>query len=60
VLVGHEPDLSQWAGWALTGRSQSLLALKKAGACLLEFEGRPEARKGRLLWLLTAGQLRKL
>jgi phosphohistidine phosphatase len=60
VLVGHEPDLSQWAAWALTGRSQALFGLKKAGACLLEFEGRPEAKKGRLLWLLTAGQLRKL
>ncbi len=60
VLVGHEPDLGQWAAWALSGRSQTLFGLKKAGACLLEFEGRPEARKGRLLWLLTAGQLRKL
>ncbi|HXG29361.1 MAG TPA: histidine phosphatase family protein [Nevskiales bacterium] len=60
VLVGHEPDLGQWAAWALTGRSQTLFGLKKAGACLLEFEDRPETSKARLLWLLTAGQLRKL
>lgn len=60
LLVGHEPDLSQWAGWAVTGKSQSLFGLKKAGACLLEFEGSPQAKSGRLIWLLTAGVLRRL
>jgi phosphohistidine phosphatase len=60
VLVGHEPDLGQWAAWAATGRTQPLFGLKKAGACLIEFDGSPQAGSGRLAWLLTAGQLRRL
>lgn len=60
ILVGHEPGLSLWAGWALTGKAQALFGLKKAGACLIEFEGAPQPRAGKLLWLMTAGALRKL
>jgi phosphohistidine phosphatase len=60
LLVGHEPDLGQWAAWAITGKSQPLFGLKKAGACLLEFDGAPQAKSGRLLWLLPAGVLRRL
>jgi phosphohistidine phosphatase len=60
ILVGHEPDLSLWAAWATTGERRSLFSLKKAGACLIEFEGKPQAAAGRLLWLLPAGVLRKL
>lgn len=60
ALVGHEPHLSLWAAWAIAGQSQPLFALKKAGACLIEFDAAPRAKAGRLLWLLTAGQLRKL
>jgi phosphohistidine phosphatase len=60
VLVGHEPDLSSLAAWALTGRRTGLFSLRKAGACLIEFKGPPSAGKGSLGWLLTAGQLRRL
>lgn len=60
MLIGHEPDLSQWAAWAVTGKSQALFGLKKAGACLIEFDGAPQAKSGRLVWLLTAGLLRRL
>lgn len=60
ALVGHEPHLSLWAAWAMAGASQPLFALKKAGACLIEFDGAPRAKAGQLVWLLTAGQLRKL
>ena len=60
ILVGHEPDLSQWAAWAVTGRTRPLFGLKKAGACLIEFDGNPQAKSGRLLWLLPAGVLRRL
>ncbi|MGH8455316.1 MAG: SixA phosphatase family protein [Nevskiales bacterium] len=59
VLVGHEPDLSSWAAWAVTGKAQALFSLKKAGACLIEFDGTPQAKSGRLVWLLTAGVLRR-
>lgn len=60
VLVGHEPDLGQWAGWALTGKAQAPFSLKKAGACLLEFDAAIEAGRARLVWLLPAGVLRRL
>lgn len=60
VLVGHEPDLSHWAAWAVTGATRPLFGLKKAGACLIEFEDGPQAKAGRLVWLLTAGALRDL
>lgn len=60
ILVGHEPDLSLWAAWATTGERRALFSLKKAGACLIEFDGKPQAATGRLLWLLPAGVLRKL
>ncbi|MAA75774.1 MAG: phosphohistidine phosphatase [Salinisphaeraceae bacterium] len=60
LLVGHEPDLSEWVSWGLTRRHDRLLSFKKAGCCLLEFPGSPEAGTGNLRWLLTAAQLRAL
>ena len=60
AVVGHEPHLSRWAGWALTGKNQSYLALKKAGACAIEFGSEIDSGAGTLLWLLTSRQLRTL
>jgi len=60
AIVGHEPDLSQWAGWALTGKQHSLFELKKGGACQLAFEAGMEAGAASQRWLLTPAQLRKL
>jgi phosphohistidine phosphatase len=59
AIVGHEPGLSAWAGWALTGQDAPLFSLKKGGACLIEFEDRFEAGHGRLAWLMTPAQLRR-
>ena len=60
AVVGHEPDLSSLASWFLTGRAQPLMALKKGGACLLEFEAAPAPGGALLAWLLTPRQLRGL
>jgi phosphohistidine phosphatase len=60
ALIGHEPDLSNWVGYALTGRVHSLIELKKGAACLVEFAHSPRAGEGRLLWALTPKQLRRL
>lgn len=60
ACVGHEPNLSQLAGWLLTGAEQSFLELRKGGACLLEFAGRPAPGNATLLWHLTPSQLRSL
>jgi phosphohistidine phosphatase len=59
AIVGHEPGLSAWAGWALTGKDEALFSLKKGGACMIEFEDRFEAGHGRLAWLMTSAQLRR-
>jgi phosphohistidine phosphatase len=60
AVVGHEPHLGFLAGWLLTGRHESFVALKKGGACLLEFDDPPGAGEGVLRWLLAPGQLRAL
>lgn len=47
AVVGHEPDLSHWVMGALCTRPAGAVAMKKAGAALLE--GRPGGG-----WTLTA------
>ena len=60
ALVGHEPRLSQLAGWLLCGKETSFLELRKGGACLLGFAGRLAPGSATLLWHLTPAQLRSL
>jgi len=57
ALVGHEPDLGKLAGVLLFG-APAALPLKKAGACLIVFEGRADFGGGELRWLLTPRILR--
>lgn len=58
AIVGHEPDLSQFIGYALTGRARSVVEMKKASACLIEFGGKREPSGAVLKWLVTSKQLR--
>jgi phosphohistidine phosphatase len=58
ALVGHEPDLGKLAGVLLLG-APAALPLKKAGACLISFEGRVVPGEGRLEWFLPPGALRR-
>jgi phosphohistidine phosphatase len=60
ICVGHEPHLGDAAALLLFGEPGAGLALKKAGACAVEFDGAPKAGKGMLHWWLTPGQLRVL
>ncbi len=60
AVVGHEPHLGILVTWLMTGIGESRLALKKGGACLLEFDAAPQRGHARLLWSLAPGQLRKL
>src|SRR5215471_5096055 len=46
VVVGHEPHLGRFIGWAVTGQSREFIELKKGGACLLRFEGALDAGTG--------------
>jgi phosphohistidine phosphatase len=57
AVVGHEPHLSSLATWLMTGRRESRIRLKKAGACLLEFDSAVRRDSGTLNWLLTPRQL---
>lgn len=57
ALVGHEPHMSSAIAAAL-GASGLALELKKAGACLVDWD--PAKGRGRLLWLLRPSQLRDL
>jgi phosphohistidine phosphatase len=60
ALVGHEPHLSSWVSWCLTGDTRAVIQLRKGGACLLRFDGAPGPSQGRLLWLVTPSILRRL
>ena len=54
VLVGHNPDLSIYAGWLL-GADDTSVELEKGAAALYEFEDGVEKGDGRLTWLVTPG-----
>jgi phosphohistidine phosphatase len=58
AIVGHEPHLSRFVGWMLTGLRESFIELKKGGAVLLELGADPRAGHAKLIWSLKPGQLR--
>ena len=60
ICVGHEPHLGQTAAMMVFGMPAETLSLKKAGACGVTFDGKPQAGRGRLQWWLTPAQLRQL
>jgi phosphohistidine phosphatase len=60
ALVGHEPHLSTFLCWILTGLQESFVVLKKGGAALIESSTPVAAGRGKLLWVLKSGQLRKM
>ena len=59
ALVGHEPALSEFASWLMTGRGASVLKLKKSQALLLELKS-PVPGGATLVWSLPPRQLRAL
>jgi phosphohistidine phosphatase len=60
AVVGHEPHLGLLVGYLLSGRSISLVDLKKGGACLLQVEDPSKPGTGCLEWLMTDRLLRQL
>ena len=60
ICVGHEPHLGQLAAMMISGRYIPGLALKKAGACAVQFEEKPKVGCGWLDWWLRPAQLRQL
>jgi phosphohistidine phosphatase len=58
AVVGHEPHLGALVTWLLAGVDERRVELKKAGACLLRFDGKPRRDGARMEWLLTPAQLK--
>ena len=58
ILVGHEPDLSGFAGLLLSGDTRPMFDFKKAASCLIAFDDRPAAAGGRLEWFVPPRLLR--
>jgi phosphohistidine phosphatase len=59
VLVGHEPGLGKLAGVLLFG-APAAIAIKKAGACSIQFDGPVTAGTGRLRWFLPGRALSRM
>jgi phosphohistidine phosphatase len=57
AAVGHEPNLSGLLGLCLGGTAGAF-ALRKMGAALVSFRGRPAAGHGELVWFLPPRVLR--
>lgn len=53
ALVGHAPSLDELVAWLVTGEPLPFLSLRKGGACLLSFDGQPDAGSAELRWLVT-------
>ena len=61
LLVGHEPSLSHFASFLLTGQDRGMsLDFKKGGLCRIDFSGKPRPGTGTLVFHLTPKALRRL
>ncbi len=53
ALVGHEPMLSSFVSFLMTGSPEAAIDLKKGGVCLLSAADFRRERRAALQWLLT-------
>lgn len=60
LIVGHEPYLSSMISEIVTGRKTSKIVLKKAGSARISLDSFTPKPSGKLRWLLTPKQLKKL
>ena len=60
MCVGHEPHLGQTAALMIFGKNSSGLSVKKAGGCLISFDGNVGIGGGNLEWWMAPAQLRAL
>ena len=58
LLVGHEPDFSEFISLFVTGQTGDGFALKKGGLAKLEIEKLRPGKCAILAWLLTPGQMK--
>lgn len=60
MCIGHEPHLGQTAALMIFGAHATGLSVKKAGGCLIVFEGSVGIGRGDLEWWMAPAQLRML
>jgi phosphohistidine phosphatase len=60
LIVGHEPQFSDFAARLIGAGRNANLAFKKGGCCLIRFSGLPAPAQGKLIWWLTPSLLRSL
>ena len=61
AIVGHEPDLGEFATYLLTGAHQSAIEFKKGAVACIELDDvESPPPRGRLRWLLTPKQLQMI
>jgi phosphohistidine phosphatase len=60
AVVGHEPQLGDLVALMVTGRTKEVVDMKKASACCVEFDNRPAAGKGHIVWHLVPGIIERL
>jgi phosphohistidine phosphatase len=60
AAVGHQPHMSDWAAWFLTGGRHDFTVVKKGAGMLLEFPDSLKPGGARLHWFLAPAQLRRL
>jgi phosphohistidine phosphatase len=60
ALVGHEPYLSHWAGWFLSGKEKPLVKFKKGSVCVLDFAKSVGPAKATLTGLYHPADLRRM
>jgi phosphohistidine phosphatase len=58
ALVGHAPDIGEFAAWLIGSRTP--LPLKKGAVCRIDVSEWPPARQGELIWSATPKMLRAL
>jgi phosphohistidine phosphatase len=58
AMVGHEPDLGQFAAWLIGAKAP--LIFKKGGVCRIDLPAAAAAGAGHLVWFATPKMLRAL
>lgn len=59
AIVGHEPHLSAFLSFVLTGDTRTHFDIKKGGFAIVEFSNKLEAAKSRLLCLVQPSLAKK-
>lgn len=60
MLVGHSPDLQEYASYLISSSADTAIELKKAGACCIEFDGAAGKGRGVLRWLIPPAVFKTL